>query len=73
MVSGIAWPCDHAFTERHAAMTLALDRVRRPVHRDIDRRLLALLLVLAAVGGTLAVVLAHAPGFEVMTHLYLVD
>jgi len=54
-------------------MSLTLDRIHHPARPQIDRRLLAMLLVLAAVGGILAVVLAHAPSFEVMTQLYLVD
>ncbi|HUN48525.1 MAG TPA: hypothetical protein VMU85_18495 [Stellaceae bacterium] len=54
-------------------MTLVLDRAHRRAPRKLDRRLLAMLLVLAGVGAALAFVLAHAPGFEAMTQLYLVD
>lgn len=54
-------------------MTLTLDRVRQRALHKIDLRLVVMLLVLAAVTGTLAVILAHAPPYGVMTETYLVD
>ena len=54
-------------------MTLTLDRARPRAPRKIDVRLVVMLLVLAAVTGTLAVILAHAPPYNAMTEVYLAD